>query len=385
MKTWFVCSVVVLVMGVLAWQEAGPVVKAAPASPSVQVIAPGQKAMASPGEKGATYYGIEAQTTRLTTKFRDGHVAVAERALIGGVTTTVRDRGGNERARFSLSRVDGRHDLLHYEPPGGTAFQAVSDPAAVKPTLDWMSRQAYALTRDGTANLIWDGGAMRARNSARRVVEDEVDEVETVWANGLVAKVTRQVYSPRELVPGRVVQGPALVTELTQHGVPAGRAVWFERDRVYAYTLPGLVNGMVVIGEQELKKDYGGWPFTPDTTWINLQMIASHYFKSQVAKQGFVARACEPPKPSRLAQFFIPTVYANDAGCDGLHYLDGGMLRGCCDSHDRCYSRSGCSSRSWWQVWTSWSCDVCNMEVFSCFVAVGSGDPRCLQRGLCAG
>ncbi|MCU1384876.1 MAG: hypothetical protein JWL71_3573 [Acidobacteria bacterium] len=385
MKTWLTCSLVILVIGLVVWQKAGPVVKAAQASPAVKMISPGQQPIGHPGEKGATYYAIEAQTTRLTMTFRDGHVAVADRGLVGGVRATIRDRGGNERGRLSVNGLDDAHDLLHFEPAGGTPFQAVSDPLVVKPTLDWVSRQAYALTKDGSANLVWDQGVMRPRDRARRIVESDVDEVETVWANGLVATMTRQVYPRRELAPGRAVQGPALVTELKQHGAPVGRAVWFERDRVFAYSLPGLVPGMVVIGEQELKNDYGGWPFTPDTTWLNLQLIAAHHFKTLVAKQGFVAKACEPAKPSRLAQFFMPTLYANDVGCDGLHYLDGTMFRGCCDDHDRCYSRGGCTSRSWWQVWTSWTCDVCNMYAFACFVAVGNLDDRCLMRQGCTG
>ena len=35
------------------------------------------------------------------------------------------------------------------------------------------------------------------------------------------------------------MQGPLLVTELTLHGAPVGKAVWFEKDQVFAYALPG--------------------------------------------------------------------------------------------------------------------------------------------------
>jgi len=134
-----------------------------------------------------------------------------------------------------------------------------------------------------------------------------------------------------------------------------------------------------------LKANYGGWPFTPDTTWLNLQIIAAHHFKTLLAAQGTVAKVCEPPKPSRLAQFFSPTLYANEAGCDDLHWLDGSIVRACCDDHDRCYAKSGCSSSSWWQWWKSWSCDFCNMAVVGCFFARGSLDERCLARQGCAG
>jgi hypothetical protein len=305
--------------------------------------------------------------------------------LAGGVSVTVRDAGGNERGRLSVGHIDSGHDTLHFEAAGGTAFQALSAPGSGKATLDWATRQTYTLVLDGTANLFWDAGSMRPRAAVRRDTESEVDEVETVWANGVVARVRRDFYSPRTLAPGRVAQGPVLAAELTQHGAPVGKAVWFEKDRLFAYALPGLVPGMIVIGGKELTSDYGGWPFTPDTTWLNLQLITTYHFKTIAAGQGPVARACEPPRPSRLAQFFMPTLSANEAGCDGLHYLDGSLFRGCCDDHDRCYSKSGCSSSTWWQVWSSWTCNVCNFYAFACFTAVGNLDQRCLARAGCTG
>ena len=199
--------------------------------------------------------------------------------------------------------------MVNYEPTDGAPFQALSDPNLVKPTLDWATRQAYGLAKDGSDHLVWDGGHhATAMVPARRDVESEIDEVETVWANGLVAQAHQT-----DLLPagghcaGRFVEGPALVSELTLHGAPVGTAVWFEKDQVFAYSLPGLMTGVVVIGPEHLKANYGGWPFTPDTTWLNLQIIAAHHFKTLLAKQGTVARACEPPRPSRLAQFFMPT------------------------------------------------------------------------------
>jgi hypothetical protein len=385
MKKWVTFMVVVSVCGALAWTRSPSAAGEAQATPAVQLIPPGQKQAGSPGEKGSTYYALEAQTTKLTTTFKDGHVAVAERGLIGDVTTTVKDRAGNERGRLRLNRIDGSHDMLNYEPAGGPAFQALSNPAVARPTLDWTARQSYAFAIDGTANLVWDGGTMRPRNVGRHNVEKDIDGVETEWANGLVARLSRQTYSPRTIAPGKTVRGSALVSELTQHGTPVGTAAWFEEDQVLAYALPGLMTGLVVIGRDDLKADYGGWPFTPDSTWLNLQLIAAHHFKTQLVKQGTVAKACEPPKQNRLAQFFMPTVYANEPGCDDLHWLDGSIVRACCDDHDRCYAKAGCSSSSWWRVWTSWTCDFCNMAVVGCFFARGTADERCITRQGCAG
>ncbi|MGH9144714.1 MAG: hypothetical protein ACRD2I_26535, partial [Vicinamibacterales bacterium] len=354
-------------------------------SVAVQMVPAGQKQVGNPGEKGATYYALEAQTTRLTTTFRDGHAAVAERGLVGDLRTTLRDQGGNDRAQLRLNRIDGGHDMLNFEPSTGVPFQALSDPSLVKPTLDWATRQAYGLVKDGSDNLVWDGGTMRRKGAVRRDVDRDVDSVETVWANGLVARLSRQVYSRRQIAPGRFVEGPVMVSELTLYGSPVGTGVWFEKNQVFAYSLPGLMAGLVVIGPEELKANYGGWPFAPDTTWLNLQIIAAHHFKTLLAKQGSVARACEPAQPSRLAQFLMPTLYANEAGCDDFHWLDGSMIRDCCDDHDRCYSKGGCDSSTWWQWWKSWSCDRCNLAVVGCFFARGSSDDRCITRQGCAG
>src|SRR4051812_2083615 len=119
MKKWLAFVVVVLVAGTLTWPKSSAVVGAAQGNPLVQIVPPGQKQVGNPGEKGATYYGLEAQTTRLTTKFRDGHVAVTERGLVGEVQTTLRDESGNERARLRLNRIDGGHDMLNFEPTDG--------------------------------------------------------------------------------------------------------------------------------------------------------------------------------------------------------------------------------------------------------------------------
>jgi hypothetical protein len=387
MKKWLACSGIVMIVGVVAWPKGHAIVGAAQTqgAAAVQIVPAGQKQVGSPGEKGATYYALEAQTTRLTTRFRDGHEAVSERGLIGDVHTTLRDRAGNERAKLRLNRIDNGHDMVHYEPAAAAPFQALSDPNLVKPTLDWATRQAYSLEKDGSDHLVWEAGSMRRKGSSPRNVEDDVEGVETVWANGLVARLRRDIYSRRQITPGRFVEGPVMVSELALHDAPVGTAVWFEKNQVFAYSLPGLMTGMVVIGPEDLKADYGGWPFTPDTTWLNLQLIATHHFKTQLAKQGFVAKGCEPSTPGRLAQFLMPTVYANEAGCDDFHWLDGSVVRPCCDDHDRCYAKSGCTSNSWWQWWKSWTCDFCNMAVVGCFFARGSTDDRCLQRQGCAG
>ena len=76
--------------------------------------------------------------------------------------------------------------------------------------------------------------AMRRRDAPRRDVDREVEAVETEWANGVTAKLTRQNYSRRQITPDRSVEGPVMVSELTINGAAVGTAVWFEKDQVFA-------------------------------------------------------------------------------------------------------------------------------------------------------
>jgi len=377
-----VAAVVVIVGGIAAGRAStagfgreGTPQAGAPAS--VRTVPPGTRLAGDPGRKGDTYYWVEGQTVRSTIRFGDT-IVVADRRGDGRLHAKVADTSGNERGDFTASST-----LLQYRSPTGDDVDAqnlqAQNDSGERPTLHWAAAQAYGLARDGTANLVWDGGVMRPRRAAKHDVDKEADEVETVWANGLVARLAKHDFPPHEIAPGRVVQGRAWVTTLTASGVPAGHSIWFERDQVFAYSLPGLTEGVVWIGPEHVKQQYGGWPFKPDVAWLNLQTIASHHFRTLVAKQGFVAKNCDAPKPNRLAQFFFPTLSANEPGCDGLHYFDGTLVRQCCDDHDRCYAKNGCTVQSWWLFWRSWSCDFCNLAVVSCF-AVGSDMDPCRMR-----
>ena len=166
-----------------------------------------------------------------------------------------------------------------------------------------------------------------------------------------------------ETFGGRAARGDILVTKLMRDGVEVGLANYFTKERIFAWTIPGMSEGQ--INNDHLKTQYAGWPFTPDMVWMNLQTIGLYHWKTAINQKGFVAR-CEPSTPNPLVQFFMPTLSANEPGCDGLHWLDGTVLRYCCDVHDYCYESSGCSWRSWCD-WSSWRCNYCNMSSVRCF------------------
>ena len=340
--------------------QSGPTVRPAPV---------GQRLGTRPGEKGATYYALEAQTTRVTMRFADA-VAVAERTFEGDLVTKLHDASGNELARFKADRIDGVNDVLQYTGTTGKPLQVFSDPNA-RPTLDWANHQTYSLWKDkvdtDAATLEWRDKLIRRKGAPKRDFQKELLELRTEWANGMTARSVRKSAENQDLIAGRKLRGDVFVSHLTRDGVDLGVMNWFPESQVLIWDLPGLTKGYIA---PEHLKAYGGWPFAPDMAWMNLQASAFQHYKTELKQKGFVARS-QTGWPSRVLQFFAPTVSADEPGCDGLHWLDGTIYRFCCDIHDACYSQNGCTSKSWWQVWTSWRCDYCNAWVIDCFLAGG--------------
>src|SRR4051812_39074048 len=192
MKAWLAVVMVILVAGVWVAPKRGGGGRAAQGNPPVQMGRPGERQVGNPGEKGATHYALETQSRQVTITFHDGHVATSARGLSGVVNTTVHDRAGDERSKMKVLPVDARHATVSFHPAEtADTVQMMSDPSVVTPTLDWAAKQAYRLTKDGTRNLVWNKGQMRAQAARPVDPESEVHEVETVWQDGLVAKVTR--------------------------------------------------------------------------------------------------------------------------------------------------------------------------------------------------
>lgn len=333
---------------------------------------------ANPGRKGETYYSLEGSAVRVTSRFSDA-VAVTERSFDGDLHTTLTDPSANEIGRLTFDRVDGANDIVRYAPRTGVAVQVFNDPT-VRPTLHGNGRQAYSLWKDqavGDQTFEWQGGLMRRAGAAKRDVERETIDVQTEWSNGLTAKTFRRTVSDSGLIPGRSLHGEVLVTRLARDGAEAGIVNWFPESRILMWSLPGLTKGYIA---PEHLQQYGGWPFTPDMEWLNIQIAAFHQFKTQIDKNGFVARRL-PGWPDRIIQLMAPTLAANEPGCDGFHWLDGTVFRYCCDVHDLCYSKAGCNYKSWWKFWESWRCDFCNMWAVECFMNGGvSWDDRRINR-----
>lgn len=341
----------------------------------VRIVPNGQRAGATPGQKGATYFALEGQSTRVTTTFADGMTAAAERTFDGDIITTLRDQYGLEVHRVRVDRKDDANEVVQFLRPGAETVQAALAPS-VRPTLDWSNRQSHLLHRDRVtsgAGLRWKDGVMRGDRAEPEGDElAEVQSIETLWSNGLSAKTRRVPSKQTDRFDGKPVRGDVLVTTLYRDGAPIGTANYLTFERIFAWKIPGITEGMIT--NDHLKARFGGWLFRPDMTWMNLETLGLYQWKTGIDERRFVAQATPRPSTlSKIAGFFVPTLHADEPGCDGLHWLDGTNLRFCCDIHDLCYAKNGCSATTWWKVWSSWSCDQCNMNVVWCFAGGGSG------------
>ncbi len=380
-------------------------------SDAVRIMPSGQSAAGTPGQKGATYYALERRSVRVTTEFLDGNVAVAERGIDDDITASLRTPFGLDLNRVRVNRRGGgSEDAVHYARPGAETIQAQGEAGAANPpTLDWLNRQSHHFYQDNVtsaASLRWQSGSIRKNGASG---EDDgaseaqtVKTIETVWANGLTAKTRRMRLKAGDQFDGKPVSGDVLITTVLKDGARVGAANYFVSDRIYAWKMPGVSEGLIT--NAQLTPRYGGWLFKPDMIWMNLQALgfyewgrtrpgasisgspsasssssgaASGAASGSSSKAGSVCAAAKPSLLQRLVSFVSTPVYAapapNEVGCDDLHWLDGTTYRFCCDIHDMCYEKYGCNASTWWRVWTSWNCNRCNGEVVWCFAGGGSG------------
>lgn len=358
----------VLFVSVLRRGAAGQAPEETSQAATVRKIPPGQRFSASPGEKGATYDWLAGQTRRLTTRFANA-VVTAERSADGDINSTVRDVVGRDLALLTVDHIDASSGIVRFRTDGaGVPFEALGEPG-VRMNMDWANRQAYVFFMDGAdadAGVEWRGGFIR-RLGASTDFEQEIIELETEWADGISAVTSIKPPARRHAI-GRVeFSGELVATVLIKDGQEAGRTNWFPREQAFTWNLPALTAGSITA--KQLEK-FGGWPFQPDLEWMNIQAIAFHHFKAIINKKRFVALQT-PNWLERALQYVAPSLDANEPGCDGLHWLDDTILRFCCDMHDACYEKHGCTASTWWKVWTSWSCNRCNGEAVWCFTHGG--------------
>jgi hypothetical protein len=317
---------------------------------------------------GSTYYWLEGKALKTVTRFPDA-VATAERSGDGDMRSHLADVAGNDIGALIVDRISASSTQLSFT-DNADRLNVESRPDLVH-TLEWANAQAYTLRKEGRQQLStlgWKGRFLRPKGSAAESLEDQALETTTEFDNGVVAVTTKNPKDPK----GQGTKRPTFITRVTANGAEVGVIKWYEKEKILAWNFPGLSKDVIT---EDVLKPYGGWKFKPTLAWANVQGLAFYDFHRLMKTQGYVARNCSPRSPgAQLAEMFLPTLHANEAGCDGMHYLDGSIYRPCCDNHDRCYEASGCSSRSWyWPFGSSWSCTFCNMSVIGCFMGAGLG------------
>jgi len=322
-------------------------------------------------DRGATFRWLEERAIRVTTTFTDA-IATTERIAGGDLRTRLTDAAGRELGEFDVDRVAVGSDVLTFKKDGQQVLRA-GGRAGSPPSLDWSNRQAYAMWKDKADDpskpLEWQADLIRARGSAVLDFHRDTLSMKTEWAEGFAAVAGRSAGQRPHPASGAPSHGTTFESRLLRDNIEVGRSRWYPEEQIYVWSVPGLTKGYL---DAERMKDLGGWTFTPDLAWTNVQTYAFHYFHTLIATQGFVADAKPATRPwlDRIADAFAPTVYANEAGCDGFHWLDYTIFRPCCDAHDRCYEKYGCSWRSWWEPWSSWRCTGCNIGVTICITSL---------------
>lgn len=330
-------------------------------------------AQAQNANMGAKYVELDQQVTRVTTQFLDAY-AITRRSQTGNLETTLYAETGTALADLIVS-VDNQ--MMEVSGLGDAKSTRSFELGIGQPNSDWANAQLYSLWKDvknlevagKVGDLIlqepswaWRGDFLRLEGKG---IDTSIGEkVHGERLNERIVGVTTrfgdiEAVSIRERVSeksgaGAVssLESPAFSTWLTDQrtGQPLGRAIWYENAKTFTWHLPGLSSGLV--DEQVMEQSF---LFQPNQAWSNIQVFGLWQMHLALA-----VRNADP--------------YAKDTpGCTGLHWLDGTIFRPCCDQHDLCYERHGCTAGSWWVFGASWSCIRCNLTVVFCFATLGGG------------
>lgn len=375
---------------------------------------------------GGTFHGLEARARRVTLAFPDAVIEV-RRTDDRGMEGVLRDRGGVVGARLQV--VPGARRVRWQHEGRGAPLQEFALPEQATISLDWAGHQLYALHADtnaagegrvpdvsGEAGT-WDGHLRRNRQVASRGVSSgqlaaRLESVETTF-DEIVVRATLDRHERRPTAKRVDYSRFTATIHDARTGASRGFVRWFDTAQVLTWKIDGGSQGVILPDRLP-----GGWTFTPTMPWANVQayQFATQAARSLEAADPFargwrdlfrapasappfaqVARAIAPVPSvawsalsAGLGGVSLPDVPGlpggwtrpwnfggvrklNEEGCDRLHWLDGSVFRACCDDHDRCYEKSGCSERSWfWPFAGSWSCQKCNAQVVYCFCTVSN-------------
>lgn len=334
-------------------------------------------------DMGESYRNLDLQVVSMVTEFSDA-VVTTRRSPDGSLETEVQGINDPDSLRLKLAPAvlltisttllaEGTEHL-----PGPSFL----------PLTDWANFQALSLWRDlatvrkqqgwkvDSAQLTWSGRFLRPWQLTRASSDETHSRADDLTADLQAVTTTFVSHGGTRLVAksirerttgeapawlgkrGGTTVHPATFTTVlysASTGAQLGLLRWFKTAKVVSWDFPGVTEGWVDPDRQERP-----YPFKPNLVWGTIQAF------------GFW-QASATTSLEKMTKFQVLD------GCTGLHWLDQSIYRPCCDEHDRCYYRHGCSAWSWWVIGSGWSCIRCNIEAVLCFATVfvegGGGDP----------
>ena len=314
---------------------------------------------------GTRYHLIDKEVESVTTRFESVEVTTS-RLADGRIETRFRTADGQAIGRPLISQPE-QVRLVAQE----------ANAAGVRNVIEVDLQPLDAVNAD--RYLAWKAG----RLGARRLFADMPKELigtEGPAEMGDAARDVRSVTTRTRALEafsrhgnGAIVEGreqPSFTSVLRIGNEILAVLAWYEEAQTLVYQAHWSPEARYLTAEQFPEKR---WPFRPNMAWANLQLIS--YAKSEESRGALVLGEKAPDgRPFRLA-------VQNSPGCDGLHWLDGTMMRECCDIHDACYAKEDpdCTYTSWW-FQGSWSCVQCNIQVILC---MGMLQLMCDYWGMC--
>lgn len=301
------------------------------------------------------YAHLEDQARRVVTEFEDGAIATAVRAADGSITATYAERG-KETARL---RISGRGDVvIHLQSARGDSVPRRGSLESL-PALDWVNvhlHNSQDLLRKSRAGFGRDVVSLPKELTGVAATEN----VATAEETNAIRSVT--TYFHDYVAHSRMVSiddpGKATFTTVLTSAVADRQEVslrWSAHHRILQWKVRG--KQMATITSRDLPEK-AGWQ--PNLAWANVQTYA------------LAASASTSAQARVLDAHSDAVTVLNEEGCDGLHWLDGTIYRPCCDQHDKCFEKNGCTWKSWWFD-GSWSCVKCNIAVIRCFITTTLG------------
>lgn len=359
---------------------------------------------------GQTFHELEARAERVVVTFDDAEVDT-RRATDGSWRASLRNAQGRLQAQLDGQRG---HRSVRYRPTADAANAFAFELAdATDVGLDWAAVQVYTNWADAAENARagraaspvtteWDGHVRRdpaARGRGRSVAQlaSRIRKVRTTFSDVEVTATLDDHRQQRAAAGRKRVDYSKFTARVVDRrsGRERGFVRWFDTAQVVTWKIEGGSSGVIL--PERMRE---GWTFTPTMAWANVQ---AYYFATrpqhaeiggpvarrlgalfqrpadapalgQVAWLGsFAGLSSALPWRAAIAAWGAPSVALNEPGCDNLHWLDGTVFRMCCDRHDTCYEKDGCSASSWfWPFSGQWQCARCNAQAVYCFCTLAN-------------